>query len=129
MGREWFGGRVAELIASTHADERGVLTALAFDRYRFAAVRTFIVEAPDGAVRGGHGHYRGRQLLVRLSGAVDVELRHGGSIERLTLDERCPAILVEPPVWASQTYRGERSSLLVLCDTPYDAADYFREPL
>jgi dTDP-4-dehydrorhamnose 3,5-epimerase-like enzyme len=129
MERVWFGGKVTELIPSSHADERGLLTALAFDQYGFAAVRSFIVEAPDGAIRGGHGHHRGRQLLMRLSGSIDLELRYGGGIERLTLDAELRAILVEPPVWASQTYRGARASLLVLCDTPYDAGDYSEDPV
>ncbi|KQW79047.1 hypothetical protein ASC89_12125 [Devosia sp. Root413D1] len=129
MERVWLGGKVVELIPSIHADERGALAALAFDRHRFAAVRSFIVEAPDGARRGGHGHHRGRQLLVRLSGSIDVELRYGGTVERLTLDDRLRAVLVEPPVWASQTYRGERASLLVLCDTAYDPDDYSEDPV
>lgn len=129
MERAWFGGKVAELTPSTHADERGTLTALAFDRHHFCAVRSFIVEAPDGTVRGGHGHHRGRQLFVRLSGAIDIELRYGGGVERLTLDDRLPAILVEPPVWATQTYRGGSARLLVLCDTAYDADDYREDPV
>jgi dTDP-4-dehydrorhamnose 3,5-epimerase-like enzyme len=129
MERLWFGGKAAELTPSLHVDERGVLTVLAFDRHRFAAVRTFIVEAPDGTVRGGHRHRRGRQLLVQLSGSIDIELRYGGGVERLTLDGELRAILVEPPVWASQTYRGEHASLLVLCDTAYDADDYFEDPV
>ncbi|MBN9362654.1 MULTISPECIES: FdtA/QdtA family cupin domain-containing protein [unclassified Devosia] len=128
MERAWFGGKVVELPPGSHADERGVLTTMAFDRHGFAAVRCFIVEAPDGARRGGHGHLRGRQLLVRLSGSIDIELRYHGSIERLTLDDGLRAILVEPPVWASQTYRGDRASLLVLCDTTYDVDDYSKDP-
>ncbi len=129
MERVWFGGKVVELTPSIHADERGVLTVLAFDRHRFAAVRSFIIEAPDGALRGGHGHHRGRQLFVRLSGSIDIELRYGGAVERLTLDTGLRAVLVEPPVWASQTYRGEHASLLVLCDTAYDADDYSEDPV
>jgi dTDP-4-dehydrorhamnose 3,5-epimerase-like enzyme len=128
MSQRWFEGKVVELNPGVHADERGVLTTLSLEQHAFSAVRTFIVEAPDGAVRGGHGHRRGRQLLLWLAGEIEIELRYRGAVDNLVLDEEHRAILIEPPVWASQTYRGSRASLLVLCDTPYDPDDYLKDP-
>jgi hypothetical protein len=46
----------------------------------------------------------------------------------LLLDADTPAVLIEAPVWSRQTYRGERPSLLVLCDTPYDPDGYILQP-
>ena len=36
-------------------------------------------------------------------------------------------LLIPPGIWAQQTYLTENSVLTVLCDRPYEAADYIRE--
>ncbi len=96
-----------------------------FSAYGFRAVRAFTVAAPSGCVRGGHGHVAGRQILVRLSGEIEVEVRRrrvaaGGSASTPT----SRAALIEPWVWARQTYLGDSPAMLVLCDTPYHPDDY-----
>jgi dTDP-4-dehydrorhamnose 3,5-epimerase-like enzyme len=126
---ELLGGRVTVLDTSSYADTRGILTALEFGPLAFQPVRVFVVEAPDGAVRGGHGHRQGRQLLLRLSGAIDIELRHADEVEHLRLDGESRAVLITAPVWSRQTYRGENPSLLVLSDTAFDPAAYLGEPV
>lgn len=106
-------------------DERGALMPIELDG--LAVVRVFVVEAPDGAVRGGHGHASGKQLLVRLSGRIDIETRLAGDIHSFTLDDSDHAVLIASPVWSTQTYRGDGARLLVLCDTPYDPSTYINE--
>lgn len=123
------GGKVRFVDAEAHADPRGTLTAYALARHGFAAVRAFTVVAPAGAVRGGHAHRAGRHVLLRIGGEIEVELRYRGDVERVTLAESSPALLIEPPVWAQQTYRGDGAALLVLCDTDYDPDDYLADPV
>ena len=62
-----------------------------------------------------------------VSGLVEVELRWRGRSERLRLDPAARAILIEPPVWSSQTFLAANSAIVVFCDTPYDAADYIED--
>lgn len=126
---ELLGGRVKLVGTTSHDDARGLLTAMEFGPLGFHPVRAFVVEAPDGAVRGGHGHRQGRQLLLRLAGEIDIELRHGGEVEHLTLDRDRQAVLIAAPVWSRQRYRGQSPSLLVLSDTPFDPAAYLAEPI
>lgn len=90
-------------------------------------VRTFLVTAPDGAVRGGHGHRTGAQLLVRIGGQIELALAHDGDTAHVTLDEGLNAVLIHSPVWSEQTYRGADAALMVYCDTPYDPASYIHE--
>jgi hypothetical protein len=59
-----------------------------------------------------------------VSGEIEIELRYGDITERLTLDPHHRAVLIEPPVWSRQTYRGEQPAMIVFCDTPYDPDDY-----
>jgi dTDP-4-dehydrorhamnose 3,5-epimerase-like enzyme len=118
------GGSVRILELESFRDERGVLTPITFDDFGFSAARAFVVRAPEGSVRGGHGHRRVRQVLFCASGAIEVEVRHGGTDARLMLDERHPAALLEAGVWAQQTYVGADSTLIVFADGPYDSAEY-----
>ena len=118
-------GRVTPIVCETFEDERGALSPIDFDLYDFKPVRAFLVTAHPGSIRGAHGHIRARQLLLRVGGQIEVELVYAGQLERLTLDSRQHAVLIEPPVWSRQIYRGDNAALVVLCDTPYDPDDYF----
>jgi hypothetical protein len=121
------GGSVRLLDLESFVDDRGALTPITFDEFGFTAARAFVVRAPQGAVRGGHGHRRVRQLLLRASGTIEVDLRHAGSQALITLDEHRPAALLEAGVWAQQTYVAADSTLLVFADGPYDPAEYIDE--
>lgn len=120
-------GMVRVLDLDRFHDERGSLVPLSFDDVGFTAARAFVVSAPRGAVRGGHAHRRVRQVLLRASGTIEVEMLHGGERAHVTLDESCPAILIEPGVWAQQTYPHDHSTLVVFADGPYDADEYAYE--
>jgi dTDP-4-dehydrorhamnose 3,5-epimerase-like enzyme len=121
------GGMVRILELDRFDDERGSLVPLSFDEVGFTAARAFVVTAPRGAVRGGHAHRRVRQVLLRASGSIEVDLVHDRERARLTLDESCPAILVEAGVWAQQTYVDDHSTLVVFADGAYDEREYVHE--
>ena len=118
------GGSVRLLDLESFRDDRGVLTPITFDDFGFTAARAFVVRASQGAVRGGHGHRRVRQVLFCASGTIEVELRHRGMRARLTLDEHQPAVLLDAGVWAEQTYIGTESTLIVFADGPYEPEEY-----
>lgn len=128
MTESLWGGLATPLPLDARTDPRGTLTPVDLSGHGFDTVRAFVVTAPDGTSRGGHGHRIGRQLLLRAGGRIEVELRHGGESALVTLDDTCPALLVEPGVWSRQTYRGDAATLVVFCDTEYDRADYFDDP-
>lgn len=117
-------GMVRVLELDCFRDERGSLVPLTLDEIGFRVARTFVVTAPQGAVRGGHAHRSVRQVLFRAAGAIELEVRHDGARDRLVLDAACPAVLIEAGVWAQQTSLRDGSTLIVLADGPYDAAEY-----
>ena len=126
-GQTLLGDRAILVEADNHAEARGTLSAIEFSHLDFSAVRAFAVTAPDGAVRGGHAHRRGRQILMRVAGAIDVELRLDGAREHLRLTAETPALFIDRGVWSRLTYRGDDASLVALCDTPYEPADYYND--
>jgi dTDP-4-dehydrorhamnose 3,5-epimerase-like enzyme len=124
----FWDGLVTPISAPVHADGRGVLTSVTFAAHDFRVVRAFTVVAPDGTVRGGHGHHRGRQILLRVGGEIRVEVRRDGRELGFILGPDAPGLLIEPGVWALQTYLGPDAALVVFCDTEYDVDDYFGDP-
>jgi hypothetical protein len=109
-------GKVYRVPTPVFEDARGSLATLDFARYGFQPTRAFLVTAPPGSVRGGHGHRSGRQLLMRLSGEIEVE--------DLELNATHSALVIESPVWSRQFYLGINPLMVVFCDTPYDPDDY-----
>jgi dTDP-4-dehydrorhamnose 3,5-epimerase-like enzyme len=117
-------GLVRVLELDCFRDHRGSLTPVTFDDIGFDVARTFVVSAPRGAVRGGHAHRRVRQVLFRASGTIDLDIGHRGERAHITLDEAQPAVLIEPGVWAQQTYLDDESTLIVFADGPYEPGEY-----
>lgn len=118
------GGAARVLRLAFCDDARGVLTPITFAEHEFTAVRAFVVSAPTGAVRGGHAHVRARQILMRVSGIIDVHARLEGAAVTVRLDAETAALLIEPGVWSSQTYVANNSAIVVFSDMEYDPRDY-----
>jgi dTDP-4-dehydrorhamnose 3,5-epimerase-like enzyme len=122
------GARARRVPVARHADARGLLAAIDLAGAGFPTRRAFVVSAPPGSERGGHGHLRGRQLLVCASGEVAVEMRWTGGASEVVLRPGEPGLLIEPGVWARQSYRGAHPVLVVFCDTDFDPEDYVDDP-
>jgi dTDP-4-dehydrorhamnose 3,5-epimerase-like enzyme len=123
----YFGGLVSAIELPVFQDDRGSLCPIEFPISGFLPVRAFLVSAVAGAVRGGHGHYKARQLLMQVAGKIEIELRYKGLTQRTVLDSNHRALLIEPGVWAQQYYTGKEPTLIVFSDQPYNQNDYFRE--
>ncbi|MBX9747596.1 MAG: FdtA/QdtA family cupin domain-containing protein [Hyphomonadaceae bacterium] len=119
-----FDGRVLGCHFQARVDARGALTPFEFTALPFTPVRAFVVSGAPGASRGGHAHVRGQQLLVCLSGEVEVEAAFEGAAISLMLDAQANAVLIRSPVWSRQIYRGEGAQLLVFSDVPFDPESY-----
>lgn len=121
------GGQVRFLRVPVVSDPRGSLMPLDFSRLPFVPCRFFVVTGvPAGTVRGGHALTRGWQLLVCLSGQIDVRVRRPGEEQVVTLTAGSGGLLIASMVWAEQTYREPGSTLLVLASEPYDPSTYVR---
>jgi len=119
------GHRARRIPFRQRDDDRGSLLPIDFASLPFVPCRMFVVhQVPPGTVRGGHAHKRTRQLLVCITGRVDVELRDAGFAETVSLVGADTGLLVEAGVWATQTYVEPDTTLLVLASEPYDIDSY-----
>ena len=106
-------------------DARGNLVVAELGTFvPFAVARLFYVhDVPVNTARGNHAHRNGRQYYICQSGRVRVDLHDGTKTRRIELNAG-QGVLIENGIFASETYLDHNSMLLVLCDRPYDRADY-----
>ncbi|MBF0093724.1 MAG: WxcM-like domain-containing protein [Alphaproteobacteria bacterium] len=108
------------------ADERGWLVVLEDARVAMAIRRVFSVHVDRASHRGDHAHRLCNQFLVCLGGRIEVVCDDGSARSHTVLDGPERGLFVPAGIWASQDY-ADGSTLMVLCDQLYDAADYLRD--
>jgi len=90
----------------------------------FDIKRVFTVISKVGNIRGNHAHKKCSQLLVCVSGEIEVITDNGNQEVAYKLSDMSQGLLIPPGIWASQKYLEQNSVLMVLCDALYDADDY-----
>lgn len=86
----------------------------------------YLYDVPEGQPRGAHGHRKLEQLIVAVSGAVDVEVDDGRQRRMFRLDAPDVGLYVCPMIWRNLTGFTPGTVCIVLASEPYDEADYFR---
>ena len=92
----------------------------------FNVFRVFTVRASKDSVRGEHAHRHCSQLLICTNGAVEVKCDDSKTTEIYVLDKPNFGLFIPPGIWADQKYIENNTILTVLCDRPFEEADYIR---
>ena len=92
----------------------------------FSIKRVFNVRAQKGNIRGRHAHRHCSQLLICTNGAVEVKCDNSSTTEIYVLDKPNLGLFIAPGIWADQKYLENNTILTVLCDRPFEEADYLR---
>lgn len=98
-------------------------TLLPFEIKRFY----FICDVPAGAIRGSHAHKKLHQLVIAVSGSVEVELDDGSSTQTFALAGPQVALQVPPGYWRTLREFQPGTVVAVLASSEYDESDYIRE--
>lgn len=111
-----------------YSDHRGHLIAVEGESdLPFSIKRIFYqYGVPDTAVRGGHAHWKCHQLLIALSGSLEVILDDGQRKRMVLLSQPQTALHIVPGIWASQFNFAPGTVCLVLASHEYDSNDYIR---
>lgn len=110
-------------------DDRGSLIALEnghnlpFDVKRVY----YIFGTKEGTVRGKHAHKVLKQVLVAVSGSVEIYCEYGDKKELYTLDRPDQGLLIDGLVWREMLHFSPDTVLMVLADSYYTEADYIRD--
>ena len=105
-------------------DERGSLLPVEFKDLEFTPKRLFFINnVPQLVERGGHAHFKTKQILICVGGSVEV-LLDDGKEKKTHLLSQGQSILIPEMVWDSQRFLDKDTEILVLCSTLYDKEDY-----
>ena len=110
-------------------DDRGSLIALEnghnlpFDVKRVY----YIYGTKEGVSRGFHAHKNLKQMLISVSGSVDIVCEYGGKRETYRLDSPDKGLLINGLVWREMHGFSPDCVLIVLADDYYNEADYIRD--
>ena len=110
-------------------DPRGNLTFVESKRHiPFEIKRVYyLYDVPGGAERGGHAHRGLQQLIIAMSGSLDVVIDDGRERRRHHLNRSYYGLYLGPMVWRELENFSSGSVCLVLASEPYDEADYYRD--
>ena len=110
-------------------DLRGTLTVCQWDKQLpFSPQRVFFQHGvPSEKIRGAHAHKECAQVLVCVSGRVNVLLDDGLVREEHLLDSGDQGLLIPPGIWATQYNYSQEAVTAVFASHNYDAADYIRD--
>lgn len=111
--------------ATTHSDGKGRLSVIEPSDVPFAIQRIYYIHnVPIGAIRGEHGHRKLEQVIICLSGAVEVMICDGATQEFITLSDPATLLYVPSGRWRSIKFKDAGSVLCVLASRLYDQSDY-----
>ena len=108
-----------------HSNSSGNLCVYETDyKVPFDIKRIFTVMAKKNEIRGNHSHKICQQLLVCVSGEIEVTCDDGLNQRIYRLSEMGKGLLIPAGIWAFEKYINEGSVLMVLCYQAYEKDDY-----
>jgi len=107
-------------------ESNGDLVVVEGEIIPFNVSRVFTVRASKGSIRGEHAHRYCSQLLICTNGAIEVKCDDSRTTEEYVLDKANFGLFIPPGIWGYQKYIKDNTTLTVLCDRPYEEADYIR---
>lgn len=113
----------------TIAEPRGQLSFMEGESHiPFAIKRVFIIAGvpPDGR-RGGHAHRSLGEVIIALTGSLEVSLDDADERAEVRLSRPDKGLYIPPMVWAEEGQFAPGTIVLVLASAPYDESDYVRD--
>ena len=111
------------------SDRRGNLTFIeGQSQVPFDIRRVFyIYDIPSGENRGAHAHKTLEQVVICLSGGLEVQLDDGYRTRTVRLSRPWVGLYIPPLIWASEGNFDSGTVYVVLASDHYDEADYYRD--
>lgn len=119
----------SHISAEQYRDQRGNLRVLSVERETGMSIKRvfWVSDVTPGVTRGHHAHKSGHQVLICLSGSLEVTLRDHLGEETKVLSPNSPAIWMKPLTWGVQRFLQPETVLLVLASNEFDESDYIRD--
>lgn len=109
-------------------DPRGNLSFLESENHvPFEIKRTYwIYDVPGGEIRGGHAFKEQQELIIVLSGSLDVVVFDGSKEKKFSLNRSYYGLYVTNGLWRHMENFATNTLALVVSSTLFDEQDYIR---
>lgn len=110
-------------------DPRGNLSFIEGSRHiPFPIKRVFyIYDVPGGETRGAHAHRQCAEVLIAVSGSLEVRLTDGERETTYLLNRSNRGLLIPPGSWRTMHEFTTGTVVLALCSREYEEEDYIRD--
>lgn len=114
---------------STFKDDRGKLSVIeSREGIPFDVQRVYyLYDVPPDAIRGNHAHKRLQQLMIAVSGSLDVLVETSAGREQFRLDSPGEGLYIPRMTWRELSNFTEGTVCMVLASHKYDESDYIHE--
>lgn len=129
MGKKKIVSKTKVLSLPVIGDQRGSLIAIEDSNIPFSIKRVYyIFDTKEKVSRGFHAHIKLKQLLIAVSGSVNIKCVNT-NLERKDFLLNAPnkGLLIEGLVWREMHDFSPGAVLLVLASEHYDEMDYIRD--
>ena len=109
-------------------DKRGNLSVIESDNHiPFIIQRTHLIyDVPGGEIRGGHAFIKQKEMIVALSGSLDIIVFDGVKEQKFTLNRSYQGLYIPNGLWRHMENFATNTLVLVISNTNYDETDYIR---
>jgi len=109
-------------------DPRGNLSFLESGKHvPFKIKRTYwIYDVPGGEVRGGHAFKEQQELVIVLSGSLDIVVFDGSEEKKYSLNRSYYGLYIPNGLWRHMENFATNTLALVTSNTSFDENDYIR---
>ncbi|AUC22212.1 hypothetical protein BTO15_08945 [Polaribacter sejongensis] len=110
-------------------DPRGNLSFLESNNHvPFQIKRTYwIYDVPGGEIRGGHAFKEQQELIVVLSGSLDVIIKDGNQEKKFSLNRSYYGLYVPNGLWRHMENFSTNTLAVVVSSTTFNENDYIRD--
>jgi dTDP-4-dehydrorhamnose 3,5-epimerase-like enzyme len=110
-------------------DPRGNLSFLESENHiPFEIKRTYwIYDVPGGEIRGGHAFKEQKELVIVLSGGLDVVVFDGNEEKKFSLNRSYYGLYIPNRLWRHMENFATNTLALVVSSTSFEENDYIRE--
>ena len=108
-------------------ESNGNLAFIEFKKEKkFSIKRVFFVTANKTSIRGKHAHKKISQIIVCVSGKVEIECDDGLNKKKFMLNKINEGLVIPNMIWSVLKYKSKNSIIAVLCNGYFDENEYIR---
>ncbi|MBT3464010.1 WxcM-like domain-containing protein [archaeon] len=110
------------------SDPRGNLTFIEQGNHiPFKIKRIYwIYDVPGGEIRGGHAFNEQQEVIIALSGSLDVIIDNGVKKEKFSLNRSYYGLYIPNGLWRYMENFATNTCVLVISSTEFNKSDYIR---